>query len=141
MIRLPKIVTVRVAPTQPGGGSLVVRCLGGRAKWTPESRLLSLRIDVIDDEANASWLEFFASNPTDFQLEVCCQSGTSAERVCTSCFSKCRETILELRSATVRPMAPSTTRYILRTIAEQTRCSDPGDSAPVCNREPLVPGH
>ena len=118
MIRLAKILTIRVAPVDPKSGSLTVRCLNGRAKWSPESRILSLKADVIDDEAHDKWLDFFASKPTAFELEVDCRTGASSEQVSTSCFSKCHEAMLELRSTTVRAKGLSSTRYFLKTIAE-----------------------
>ena len=62
MIRLPKIVTIRVAPAGDRAGWLTVRCLGGRAKWTEESRMLSLKADVLDEETRDKCLDFFASN-------------------------------------------------------------------------------
>jgi hypothetical protein len=118
MIRLPKIVTIRVAPAEHRAGWLTLRCLGGRAKWTEESRTLSLKADVPDEETHDKWLDFFASKPCSFRMEVDWQLNDSSNKISTSCFAKCRDAALELRSATVRPKGASSTRYYLKTIAE-----------------------
>jgi hypothetical protein len=103
MIRFRKIVTIRIAPPESETDWLSVRCLGGTAKWLPESCILSLKADVLDDEIHEKWLGFLASKPVTFKLEVDYQTGDSPEAVHTKCFSKCREATLEFRSATIRP--------------------------------------
>jgi hypothetical protein len=118
MVRLPNIVTIRVASPASRSGLLAVRCLSGRAKWSPDSRILSLKADIIDDEAQEKWADFFASKPTAFELELDCQTGGSAEKVTTSRFSRCVQATLEFRSATARPKGPATTHYYLKAIAE-----------------------
>jgi hypothetical protein len=118
MIRLQNIVTIRVLPEALRAACLAVRCLSGRAKWSPDSRTLSLKADVIDDEALDKWADFLNSQPSAFGLELDCQTGASPEEISTSRFSRCAQATLELRSGTARPKGPATVHYYLRTVAE-----------------------
>jgi hypothetical protein len=118
MIRLSGIVTIRVAATEPRTGWLTVRCLSGRAKWSPDSQLLSVKADVVDDEAVDKWAEFIDSEPPAFELELDTQTGASPEGISTSRFSSCVHAALEWRSGTVRPKGPNTTHYYLKATAE-----------------------
>ena len=118
MVRLHNIVTIRVGSPASRTGLLTVRCLNGRAKWASDSRILSLKADIIDDAAQDEWADFFASKPSDFELELDCQAGASPEGISTSRFSSCAQAKLELRSATARPKGPATTQYYLKAIAE-----------------------
>jgi hypothetical protein len=133
MIRLAKIVTIRIAPTASRPSSLAVRCLSGRAKWSPDSRILSLKADVIDDEAHEKWADFFDPKPPTFELEIDCQTGASPEEISTSCFNKCVEATLEMRSATARPKGPATMHYYLKTIAEPGASPNGGPVTPSGN--------
>jgi hypothetical protein len=81
---LPKDRHDSGCPGRAPVGWLTVRCLGGRAKWT-ESGMLSLKMDVLKEEAQDKWSDFFAS--------------------------KCRDGGLELRSTTVRTKGSSSKRY------------------------------
>jgi hypothetical protein len=118
MIRLPRVVGIRVGSVEQGDGWLAVRCLGGRAKWTDESRVLSVKADIVNEETHDQWLDFFASMPVSFRMEVDYQTDDSLDAFRTSSFTECREAVLELRSATARPNGVATTRYFLKVIAE-----------------------
>jgi hypothetical protein len=118
MIRLLNIVEIKVEPKETMARQLTVRCLSGRAKWSADSRVLSLKVDIIDDEAEGQWVTFLASNPQSFDLEVTSQSGIALEDTSTSRFNNCIKTSFECRSGTARPRSPSTTSYYLKATAE-----------------------
>lgn len=130
MVRLPNIVAIRVTPAAAQAALVAVRCLGGRAKWSPDSRTLSLKADVIDDESHGKWVDFFASKPSAFELELDCQTGASPENVSTNRFSRCLDATLEWRSATARPSGPTTVHYYLKTIAEPGASPNGGPASP-----------
>ncbi len=133
MLRLPRIVTIRVASLASRADWLTVRCLSGRAKWSPDSHVLSLKADIIDDEAQDKWVDFFASKPSAFDLELGCQTGAPPEAICTSRFSRCTQAMLEFRSATARPKGPNTTHFYLKTIAEPGAPPNGGPAEPLGN--------
>jgi hypothetical protein len=131
MVRLPSIVVIRVVPAEPPVDCLTVRCLGGRAKWSPDSRALSLKADVIDDEAHDKWADFFASRPPAFELELDCQTGASPQEITKTHFSRCAQATLEWRSATARPKGPATSHYYLKAIAELGAPPNGGPAEPL----------
>lgn len=118
MIRLSRIVAIRVAATESRTDWLTVRCLSGRAKWSPDSQILSVKADVIVDEAVDKWAEFIGSEPPAFELELDTQTEALPKEISTNHFSRCVHAALECRSAIARPKGPNTTHYYLKVTAE-----------------------
>ena len=112
MIRLRDIIQITVTPDDLEKFSFSLQCLGGRAKWLPESDILSLTIDIIDSgNIFEKFLEFLGSNKNSFCIEAACRDASA-------CFRCYKQNTFEIKSGTARPAGPSTTRFYFSGLAK-----------------------
>ena len=111
-LRLRAIKRLRAAPTAVREEAIAVDCLGGRAKWIPDTQILSIKVHLIADNGADEHFTKLLRKESTFDLGVF--SKTSSVR-----FSVLAVEAMELRSATARPnRGPFTLHYYLKLRAE-----------------------
>ncbi len=90
---------------------ITVECTGGRAKWIPESKILSLKVHILSRNKNSDMITDFMRSENDYVLEISDETGSLT-------FHETTLNEMELRSGTFSHEGDSTFDYYLQLRAE-----------------------
>jgi len=99
--------------------SFGVECVDGRAKWIPSTRILSIKVHLIEDDSSGEAFLDFVRNSQGFNLEVAADS-----REDSTTFKVITVDEIEWRSGTVRPQGPFSINYYMKFCAEHVSSLD-----------------